>query len=115
MWRLRPTVLIAALWAVTALRTVRRQLRAGSVNPTFRGPPRLPDGAELGVLAVLSRLSPTCLEGATVRRRWLAAHGQPRDIVIGVPPGGLGDAPAHAWVDGTDPRSAADYLELYRL
>jgi len=35
--------------------------------------------------------------------------------VIGVLPDGLGTGPAHAWVDGTDPHSAATYLELHRL
>jgi Transglutaminase-like superfamily len=65
--------------------------------------------------AALSRLQATCLEAAVVRQRWLAAHGDLRDIVIGVLPSGLRDNPAHAWVDGTDSRAASAYLELHRL
>ena len=65
--------------------------------------------------AVLRRLAPTCLERALVEQAWMAALGTPRDVVIGVLPGGMKEAPAHAWVDGTDPKSAAEYLELHRL
>ncbi len=63
----------------------------------------------------MSRVQATCLESALVRQRWLAAHGDRRDIVIGVSPSGLRDNPAHAWVDGTDSRAASSYLELHRL
>jgi hypothetical protein len=65
--------------------------------------------------AALTRLGATCLEAALVRQSWLAAHGEHRDVVIGVIASGLRDQPAHAWVDGTDPPAAATYLELHRL
>jgi Transglutaminase-like superfamily len=65
--------------------------------------------------AAMSRVRATCLEAAVVRQRWLAAHGDVRDIVIGVSPTGLRDQPAHAWVDGTDSPAAAIYLELHRF
>jgi Transglutaminase-like superfamily len=65
--------------------------------------------------AALSRVRATCLESALVRQRWLAAHGDRRDVVIGVSPDGLKGNPAHAWVDGTDSRAASSYLELHRL
>jgi hypothetical protein len=63
----------------------------------------------------MSRVQATCLESALVRQRWLAAHGDRRDIVIGVPTNGIRDQPAHAWVDGTDSWAASSYLELHRL
>lgn len=115
MWRLKPTVLTAALWAYFSTVSARRQLRSGISHPTLRRPPRLPWSATHGVNGVLSRLSPTCLEGALVRQAWLASHGIMRDVVIGVPPEGLGSATAHAWLDGHDQSSPARYLELHRL
>jgi hypothetical protein len=63
----------------------------------------------------MTRVDATCLESALVRQRWLAAHGERRDIVIGVPANGLHDEPAHAWLDGTDSWAASTYLELHRL
>jgi hypothetical protein len=71
--------------------------------------------AALGVNAVLTRMSPTCLERALVLQRWQASVGDPRDVVIGLPPDGLHASPAHAWVDGLDDASPADYVELHRL
>lgn len=115
MWRLRPSVLRAALWAWLALRQVRRQLEADVVRPIIKSPPALSATAGVGVMGVLSRTSPTCLEGALVRQHWMACHGDRRDVVIGVPRSGFGDTPAHAWVDGTDPISPAAYVELHRL
>ena len=56
--------------------------------------------------STLKRWPSTCLEQAFVLQRWLAAHGDVRDVVIGVtPPGQVFGA--HAWVDG----EADDYLE----
>jgi hypothetical protein len=63
----------------------------------------------------MTRLRATCLESALVRQRWLAAHGERRDIVIGILATGLRDQPAHAWLDGTDPWAATSYIELHRF
>jgi len=115
MWRCRPSVLRAALWALTQVRHVRRQLAAGVMRPTLKDPPILPSSAIIGVLAVLTRFSPTCLEGALVRQHWMAHHGDRRDVVIGLPQSDFGATPAHAWVDGTDDASARRYIELHRL
>src|ERR1700678_3135282 len=115
MWRCKPNVLRAALWALFSLRHVRRQLAAGVIRPIIKTPPTLPGSAGIGVMAVLTRTSPTCLEGALVRQHWLAAHGDRRDVVIGLPKVGFGDTPAHAWVDGTDLSSPLQYVELHRL
>jgi hypothetical protein len=60
----------------------------------------------------LWRTSPTCLERALVLQRWLAAHGSPYDVVIGVTAPADGFA-AHAWLDGED--DARAYAELTRL
>ena len=115
MWRLRPTVLLAATWAVFGVASVKRQLRAGRSRPVVRRPPSLPGSAGRGVEGVLTRLSATCLEGAMVRQAWMVAQGDPRDVVIGVPPTGLANGPAHAWVDGLDTRSPQRFLELHRI
>jgi len=115
MWRFRPSVLLGALWAALAAVAVRRELRTKGMSARGPRPPRLGRRAGLGVTGALNRLSPTCLERALVLQAWLAAQGTLRDVVIGLPPDGMRSQPAHAWVDGTDSRSAATYLELHRL
>lgn len=115
MWRLRPTVLLGALWAALAARIVRRELRTNGMNARVPRPPRLGRWAGRGVGGALARLSPTCLERALVLQAWMASEGTMRDVVIGLPPDGLRSQPADAWVDGTESWSAANYLELHRL
>ncbi len=115
MWRLRPDVLRAALWALLSLRDARGQLRRGIARPVIRNCPKLPVDAGRGVQGVINRLDPTCLERSLVFQAWLTAHGVLRDVVIGIPPGGLSSGEtAHAWVDGTDAASATRFLELHR-
>jgi hypothetical protein len=121
MWRLRPTVLRAAWWAWWAVRAARAGLKDVGIAVSIADPPRLPRSAGIGVQAVLSRMVPTCLERALVAQRWLAAHGDARDVVIGVTTSGAdqlavahGGFAAHAWVDG-EPDDAAAYLEMYRI
>jgi hypothetical protein len=80
--------------------------------------PRLPDlpvHAERGVVAVLRRLPHTCLERALVLQRWKAAHGDLRDVVIGVRGPGA-EFGAHAWLAG-DPYEleAGGFHELRRV
>jgi hypothetical protein len=105
----------AAWWARGALRSARHALARGEVKqielPT---PPRLPNSAVRGVDALLRRQEPTCLERALVRQRWLAAHGDPRPIAIGVtaPSDGF---QAHAWLVGEDDPLAPGFQELTRL
>jgi hypothetical protein len=117
VWRLRPAVLIGAAWALLSAFRVRRQLRKHGLRREPLRPPRLPRSAGPGVRGALTRLAPTCLERALVQQAWLVSQGEPRDVVIGVLSSGLGpgDAAAHAWVDGTDPSSAARYVELHRI
>jgi hypothetical protein len=115
MWRLRPSVLIGALWAVLAARVVRHRLKRAGIQASVPRPPHLSSRAGRGVMGALRRLEPTCLEGALVQQSWLASQGLPRDVVIGVPPNGLGKDPAHAWLDGLDNVSPTKYIELHRL
>lgn len=115
MWRVRPDVLIAALWASFAARLVRKRLRRHGIAAHVPRPPHLGATAGKGVSAALSRLHPTCLERALVLQAWFVRQGQPRDVVIGIPRSGMRTGPAHAWVDGTDRSSVSQYLELHRL
>jgi hypothetical protein len=54
-----------------------------------------------------------CLVRASVRQAWYAAHGDLRDVVIGVtaPSGGFA---AHAWLDGDAPCHSDGFHELLR-
>jgi len=113
--RLHPSALAGALWAAYAAQTVHARLRKHGLAAKVPPPPRLGLRAGRGVRFALRRLNPTCLERALVEQAWLAATSRPRDVVIGVPPEGMKGAPAHAWLDGLEPRSSAHYLELHRL
>jgi hypothetical protein len=47
-----------------------------------------------------------------VRQEWLRAHGRFVDVVIGVrAPSDFG---AHAWLDGEEDNSAAEFVEIRR-
>jgi Transglutaminase-like superfamily len=105
----------AAVWTLRALVRTRRRLRKGqlktiSVDP----PPPLPDHAVRGVRGVLRRVDQTCLERALVLQRWLAAHGDRRDVVIGVT-APASDFRAHAWLEGDPPTQSNGFTELLRL
>lgn len=117
MWRLRPAVLLGAGWALMSVVRIRHRRKHRHIDGLALRPSPCPPASFDGVRGVLSRLSPTCLERALIWQSWLAARGDLRDVVIGVPSAGLGPEkpPAHAWVDGADPSSATTYLELHRL
>jgi Transglutaminase-like superfamily len=101
----------AAWWTDRALRRARAELSDGDLRAVeLPRPPRLPAGAVRGVRAVLRRREPSCLERSLVLQRWLAAHGDPRDVVIGTT--GTSAFEAHAWLEGED---AGHYTELTRL
>lgn len=103
----------AAWWAQRALLRARRQLsRHGVESIALPAPPRVSQHAVRGVLALLRRRRHSCLERALVLQRWLAAHGESRDVVIGVrsPRERFG---AHAWLDGDE--SGEAFHELRRL
>lgn len=105
----------AGLWAWTSLRQASRALARDGVQATVAPPPPLPTGARRGVEAVLRRTSPTCLERSLVLQAWLAAHGVPCEIIIGVAKQGL-EVKAHAWLDiEAGDHVAREYSELHRL
>jgi hypothetical protein len=112
--QLRASTLRAAWWAWRAARRANRQLREGGLkNLAVPAPPDLPGEAEHGVRAALRRGSYTCLVQAAVRQTWEAAHGRPRDLVIGV------NSPsesfqAHAWLDGDPDQAEGEFRELVR-
>jgi hypothetical protein len=112
--RLTVPNLRAALWALRALRIVRKELRGGRWESIELPPtPRVADSAERGVEAVLRRTGATCLPRAIVRQAWFAAHGSPRDLVVGVTAPSSGFE-AHAWLDGDAPCHTERYQELLR-
>jgi hypothetical protein len=103
----------AALWTGRALRRARHELRDGELRGVaLPAPPDVPAGAERGVYAVLRRREHSCLERSLILQRWLAAHGDAREVVIGTT--GVESFAAHAWLDG-DAESAGRYVELARL
>ena len=104
----------AAWWTVRAARRARRQLAHGSLdNLVLPAVPPLPYEGRRAVGAVLRRRSDTCLVRASVRQAWDAAHGVPRDLVIGVTAPGSGFK-AHAWLDGDPPCQSEGFHELLR-
>jgi len=105
----------AAWWARSALRVARRALARGEIRGIeLPAPPALPASAIRGVAGLLRRRKHTCLEGALVRQRWLAAHGEPRAIAIGVTAPSQGFT-AHAWLVGEEDAQAPVFHELTRL
>jgi hypothetical protein len=112
--RLDLPTLRAAWWSLRAVRRVRRNLLEGGLDAiTLPSVPLLPASAERGVRGVLRRSRSTCLVQATVLQAWLAAHGDERDLIIGVqaPRGGFR---AHAWLDGDAPCHPEGFHELVR-
>jgi Transglutaminase-like superfamily len=104
----------ATTWAIASLRSVRRQLRAGSVEAVrLDRPPLLPPHAARAVHRVLGVRHATCLERALVLQAWFAMRGHPRAVVIGV--SGPQDFAAHAWLDGEAQCHADEYHEIHRL
>jgi hypothetical protein len=113
--RPKPAELRAALWAVRAHRSVRRQLSRRPLDRVVLSHPRrIPARGRAGAIAVLARLRSTCLTRALVVQAWDAAHDASRDLVIGVTSPGEGFA-AHAWLEGDRAVAGRDYAELLRL
>ncbi|HEX2085535.1 MAG TPA: lasso peptide biosynthesis B2 protein [Solirubrobacteraceae bacterium] len=106
----------AALWTVRALRAAWRQLGDGDDYRALDlpDPPPLPASATRGVDATIRRSRRTCLVKASVRQRWHAAHGDRRDLVIGVTPPAAGFK-AHAWLDGDAESRDGSFTELTRV
>ena len=110
-----PRTLRAALWALRAERCVRRQLDVGGIESLQVPPsPPVPAGAARGVAAVLRRRKETCLVRSAIWQEWHAAHGSPRDLIIGVTAPGP-DFSAHAWLDGEAHSGSDGFMEISRV
>ena len=114
--RFAPVTLYAAAWTVWAVVRTRRALKAHGLSAERVAPPKgLPWGAGRGVLGVLRRLEPTCLERSIVLQSWLASHGRPYDVVVGVA-NESGAVKAHAWLGyETPPPDSSGFRELHRI
>lgn len=106
----------AAGWALYA------RVRVGQIvwRHGVAAPVALPDSAGIApdglpaVLSVLGRTRATCLVRSLVLQRWLADHGEPVDLVIGVTPPSRGFQ-AHAWLDRPEETGYEGYTELHRI
>ena len=114
--RVDRNTLRAAFWAQLALLRARRGLKRRRIERVVVQPPPagLPASAGRGVYALLRRRPHTCLERALVLQAWEKAHGNRRDVVIGVDPRGAEFA-AHAWLAGELDGEDARFEELMRL
>ena len=104
----------AACWALRAVWTARAKLANTRFDHiTLPSVPAVSASAELGVTIVLRYIGPTCLVRSIVRQSWYAAHGSPRDLVIGVTAPGQGFQ-AHAWLEGDSWSEQEGFEELMR-
>ena len=115
MGRFSPANLRAAWWALRSARRTRRTLDREGLEAALAppDPPPLPAAAERGVQAVLRRRGESCLVRSIVLQSWLAAHGEPRDLIVGVRRPGE-EFGAHAWLDGEPPHGEGPFEELLR-
>ena len=88
----------AAVWALRAARSCRRQVSGGQVDSVeLPSAEAIPVGGVAGVRGVLRRLPYRCLTRALVLQAWRGDHGDPVDVVIGVTSPAAGFS-AHAWL-----------------
>ena len=110
-----PGTLRAALWAVKACRRVRFATGVNDLEaPPLPTVPAVPPSAIRGVDHVLWLRAEQCLVRATIRQAWLAAHGEPQDIIVGVAIGATRQMQAHAWL-ANEPAEGVGYEELVRV
>jgi hypothetical protein len=105
-----PTVR-GAVWALRALRRLRREIINDGLDAHVVPPPKLAPAGVRGVEVALRRCRATCLERSLIVQRWLVAHGERHDVVVGVS-GGSQFMEAHAWVESYDPQ---DHGEGFRV
>jgi hypothetical protein len=105
----------AAWWAVRTARRTRLRLRNENLDAALfpPPPPPLPAAAERGVQAALRRRGHACLVRSIVMQVWLAAHGDRRDLIIGVR-GPNEEFGAHAWLEGEPAHSDGPFHEILR-
>jgi hypothetical protein len=110
-----PTVR-AAGWAVLALRRLRRQIGREGLEVRVLSPPTTVGVEGVGgVESALRICRATCLERCLIMQRWLLAHDDPHEILVGVT-GGSEAMEAHAWLHSYDPDdSGRDFQLLTRV
>jgi Transglutaminase-like superfamily len=104
----------AAWWAARSTRRLRG-IQSGSFPPAAALPPvpGVPASARRGVSLSLRLSKATCLVRAVVLQAWYLAHGEERDLVVGVTAPSQGFS-AHAWLDGDPPCHSEGFHELMR-
>jgi hypothetical protein len=104
-----------ARWAAGALSCTRRELRLRPLPEVAVPAPTvvLSSAGTRGVRAMLWVRRASCLERSLVLQRWLAAHGDRRDVIIGVC--GPDEFRAHAWLEGEPAPVEQGFRELTRL
>jgi hypothetical protein len=103
----------AAWWAIRSIRRARQTGFDSSHSARLPEVPSLPPSAKRGVSAALRLLRASCLDRATVLQAWYLAHGEERDLVIGVTAPSTGFT-AHAWLEGEPPCHSEGFYELTR-
>jgi len=107
--------LLAAGWALLALRRLRREVGTSGLEVRVHAPPALAASATRGVERALALGHATCLERSLIVQRWLLSQGRRHDVLVGVA-GGARSMEAHAWVESYDPDDqGADYRVLTRV
>ena len=103
------------LWAIGAVRSARRDLRAEGSSARVRAPSNVGPRGTTGVKVAVVVARPTCLQRSLVLQGWISGFSSsPPDVIIGVRKHD-GVVEAHAWIDGSDPDFDATYEELTRL
>lgn len=103
----------AAWWAARSIRRARA-IPVGSITAgALPVVPGLPLSARRGVSLSLRLAKASCLVRAIVLQAWWLAHGEERDLVIGVTAPSKGFK-AHAWLEGDPPCHSEGFEELTR-
>ncbi len=110
--RYHPSTIRAAWWCWRSLERARRDLPVHGVRTKVAVPPSVGRHAARGVLAVLRRTDPTCLERSLVEQAWLRAFGEDHDVLIGVAVAD-GERRMHAWIEGR--RDGEEFTVLHRV
>ena len=103
----------AAWWAIKAIHRGRHMHFDQGGSRRLPEVPSLPPSAKRGVSAALRLSRASCLQRATVLQAWYSAHGEERDLVIGVTAPSTGFT-AHAWLEGDPPCHNEGFYELTR-
>lgn len=114
MRRNHPAQLRAAWWALRAARQAKALTERGVIDAaSLPKVPSLPADCRRAVAGVLRRLHAPCLTESLVLQAWDAAHGERRDLIIGVR-GGTTSFGAHAWLEGDPHEASQGFVELTR-